>query len=57
MTVINGVKPEVLDMPAKGRELHAHVNPGYSDSTNFLVVLIGDAENGFLGSVCVIEVE
>jgi hypothetical protein len=57
MTVIDGVKPEVLDMPAKGRELHAHVNPWNGDSANFLVVLIGHAENGTVGSVCVVEVE
>ena len=44
-------------MPAKSRKLHAHVNPGNSNSTNFLVVLIGHAENGIWGPVCVIEVE
>jgi hypothetical protein len=57
VTIVDGVEPEILHVPAECREQHTHINPGDGDSTDFLLVLFADLENGALRLVDIVEVE
>lgn len=57
VAVIDGVKPKILDMPAKGGELHAHINPRNGNSTNLLIILLRHTEDGAGRFINIVEIE
>ena len=57
MRVVNRVEEEVLDVPAKGGELHAHIHPRQRDSTDLLLLLPDDAQERGGRAVKIVEIE
>ena len=57
MTVIERIKPEILNVPTEGRKHHAHVDPWSGNSANVFLALVNYAKNGGGGFIKVIDVE
>lgn len=57
MTIINRIKPKILNMPAKSRKLHTHVDPRNSNSADFFIVDLSHFKNRRLRFVDVIQVK
>lgn len=57
VAVVEGVEPEILDVPAEGGEHHAHVDPGRGDAANVLLAAVYDFKDGRGRLVDVVEVE
>lgn len=47
MTIIKGIEPKILNMPAKCRKLHSHVYPRNNNTTYQLVSFLWNFQNRF----------
>lgn len=57
VVVVDRVQEEILDMPAKGGELHAHIHPWLGNTTNLLLFLVNYPQQGRGRFVEVVEVK
>lgn len=53
VVIVDGVQEEILDMPAKGSELHADIHPGQRDPAYFLLFFANDSKQR---SRCLVEI-
>lgn len=57
VAVIDRVQPKILDMPAEGGELHAHIDPRNRNSADLLIILLRHPEYGIGWFIDIVEVE